>query len=623
MAGAAPAKIGTCSKCGLEFPTRGLLFRHLRGESAAPPCTAGITAPPAPPKPTKIAMLIGYCTSSGEEASRAAHEIARVVSTVKAAEPPPAKPPSAEELKQAPAPPDGQHGTDEAEDRDFHSYVVQDLGDVPPADFFAPERDVENGKALAGFTHGVAGGVCAANAVGDVVTVDVLARTVEGIVDVEALMSAATPFLPAGAHIFAIAQMPRIFNAERLTTARRHQYLLPTQALLGKGEILPSLQGPQGHSCMSELLARLKSVLHRFRGTHYYHNFIGGTAQPNDSRCFVKRCNHFGQFTLQGESFVGISMLSKLRGEQFCRVTAMAVAVMRGLLPVEIIDFALGARAILDVPPASPSACLVSELHFHPGDGMLEYRPGLFPECAALRTRILSRIADEEVRGRAIFRWAHEDLARWAEGALERFRALSALECRPLAPPQASPPPEAYQDVLKLLRKTVHDGSWPPTSTGRKLVIGEHSLNDTGTCGSFTAGFLSREHVPEANSTHPELVDAIFELERTIAPHRQCSSAVAINCRAAFLPHKDSGAGAGQSKSLIVALGDFTGGELLVEGVMHNVHYTPLEFDGWTHRHWTAPFLGERFSLVYFTPCGCEDHGWFQHKRNIQLPVCE
>ncbi|CAJ1362139.1 unnamed protein product, partial [Effrenium voratum] len=35
--------------------------------------------------------------------------------------------------------------------------------------------------------------------------------------------------------------------------------------------------------------------------------------------------------------------------------------------------------------------------------------------------------------------------------------------------------------------------------------------------------------------------------------------------------------------------------------------YQPLEFNGWTQRHWTQPFEGERFSLVWFTPAGCED----------------
>lgn len=44
----------------------------------------------------------------------------------------------------------------------------------------------------------------------------------------------------------------------------------------------------------------------------------------------------------------------------------------------------------------------------------------------------------------------------------------------------------------------------------------------------------------------------------------------------------------------------------MLEGEKHNIRYKPLEFNGWTQRHWTLPFRGERFSLVFFTPKGCE-----------------
>merc|ERR1719428_1919403 len=82
---------------------------------------------------------------------------------------------------------------------------------------------------------------------------------------------------------------------------------------------------------------------------------------------------------------------------------------------------------------------------------------------------------------------------------------------------------------------------------------------------------------------------------------------VAVNCNALFAPHTDAGAGFGQSTSLIVGLGSYVGGELVVEGEISDIRYRPLEFDGWNQRHWTLPFDGERFSVVWFTPVGCED----------------
>ena len=72
--------------------------------------------------------------------------------------------------------------------------------------------------------------------------------------------------------------------------------------------------------------------------------------------------------------------------------------------------------------------------------------------------------------------------------------------------------------------------------------------------------------------------------------------------------------GNGQTVSLIVSLGRFSGGELGVEGSVHDVRYRPLEFDGWAQRHWTLPFSGERYSLVWFTPLGvAQEDLWWWH----------
>jgi hypothetical protein len=63
-------------------------------------------------------------------------------------------------------------------------------------------------------------------------------------------------------------------------------------------------------------------------------------------------------------------------------------------------------------------------------------------------------------------------------------------------------------------------------------------------------------NAPKGNALFPELMLACFELEKAICPHRVPSSTIAINRHAQFKPHRDSGAGNGQSSSLIVALGD-------------------------------------------------------------------
>jgi tRNA U38,U39,U40 pseudouridine synthase TruA len=202
--------------------------------------------------------------------------------------------------------------------------------------------------------------------------------------------------------------------------------------------------------------------------------------------------------------------------------------------------------------------------------------------------------------------------------------------------------PEAYEKVLYYLRQADASGNWPSTTLKRQLVMiateedaeENNSKSDSlviahikaknnkekrssayafvegqgGASGSFSVGAFPGDasKQPKSNTLFPELTQAAFELEVALCPNREPSSTIAINRNAQFRPHVDSGAGAGQSTSLIVGIGTYSGGELMVEGEKEDIRYKALEFNGWTQRHWTMPFLGERYSLVWFTPKGCE-----------------
>lgn len=221
--------------------------------------------------------------------------------------------------------------------------------------------------------------------------------------------------------------------------------------------------------------------------------------------------------------------------------------------------------------------------------------------------------------------------------SLTESRAVESMD-----PPCDPYVPEMYGDVLRCLRQLDSSGQWPSTTPKRQLVMistaeGEDSKEfetgslsvaimnaknsrraelsaysftegQGGASGSFSVGIMPGvgSKPPKANSMFPELVKAAFELELKLCPEREPSSTIAINRNAQFRPHTDSGAGAGQSTSLIVGLGTYSGGELMVEGEMHDIRYKAMEFNGWKQRHWTMPFKGERYSLVWFTPKGCE-----------------
>lgn len=157
----------------------------------------------------------------------------------------------------------------------------------------------------------------------------------------------------------------------------------------------------------------------------------------------------------------------------------------------------------------------------------------------------------------------------------------------------------AVDSEEKLVAKD--DGQQQPTAVQQQQQRGG------GGSGSFTLGAFPPPCLPpRGNHLFPALARAAFELEAALLPNRPASTTIAVNRNARFKPHVDSGAGAGQSKSLIVGLGDYKCGELVVEGEEVDIRYRPLEFNGWTQRHWTRPFFGERYSLVWFTPKGCE-----------------
>lgn len=183
---------------------------------------------------------------------------------------------------------------------------------------------------------------------------------------------------------------------------------------------------------------------------------------------------------------------------------------------------------------------------------------------------------------------------------------------------------DAYANVLRLLQEADRSGNWPLTSVARQKILFESAPTEETLGGSFSVGVYPAPLAkPKGNELFPELVIACFLLEKIISPSRPPSSTIAINRHAQFRPHRDSGAGNGQSGSLIVALGDFTGGELVVEGVPKDIRYQPLEFDGWKERHWTLPFHGMRYSLVWFTPLGVDesDFFWLDQIRKYKVMV--
>eukprot|EP00439_Symbiodinium_sp_Y106_P058469 s1885_g8.t1 len=467
---------------------------------------------------------------------------------------------------------------------------------------------------------------------------DVLSLTTEVVPEEErqAWCDKANAALPEDMRIFGRSgPMPPDWHAERGIVRRYFACLLPMRLLLVNGDVdsedpevesvkdgpesgysaFPAIAARQQHAKKSHqagwgdstdgenLLGnffRLKEILRKMQGEHLFHNFSELPLKPGDTiaRRFVYRCRAMVD-PATGVAGFHASADSLVRG-QLRAMSGLAVALQHGLLPDRYLDVAFSEDQLLPVPRLPTGTEFQTECIYRKDFHHLLQPFFKCEEAAKFRRKVEDRIAEAVLSG---------TFEKWFQDELVPSTAKLALlgpPGQPLTLPREKAP-AAYTEVLRLLREAERSGKWPPCSKGREKVIKDSTLAEHGGAGgSFSVGSMPDGlDAPNGNRLFPELAKCAFQLERVLRPDRR-SSTIAINKRAQFVPHLDSGAGAGQGISLIVGLGDYSGGELAVEGNTHDIRYRPLEFNGWTQRHWTQPFVGERFSLVWFTPAGCE-----------------
>tara|TARA_R100000654_G_scaffold12996_1_gene28254 strand:- start:2651 stop:3268 length:618 start_codon:yes stop_codon:yes gene_type:complete len=103
-------------------------------------------------------------------------------------------------------------------------------------------------------------------------------------------------------------------------------------------------------------------------------------------------------------------------------------------------------------------------------------------------------------------------------------------------------------------------------------------------------------------SEHPELKSIIQEFCDIHCKEGIVVDQIQINKNWWSPPHYDSG---NVGESYIVGLGDYTGGETVVDYGDHIEKYDIknkfVKFDGSKYEHWTNKFEGNRYSLVFYT----------------------
>jgi len=95
---------------------------------------------------------------------------------------------------------------------------------------------------------------------------------------------------------------------------------------------------------------------------------------------------------------------------------------------------------------------------------------------------------------------------------------------------------------------------------------------------------------------YPKVYEEIQRIGKLIVPFEY--KAVQVNHNLECPPHRDKN---NKSRSVLVSFGEYTGGDIVIEGIEYNAYHTPIEFDGCKMTHWNKPIHGNKYSLVYFS----------------------
>jgi len=120
-------------------------------------------------------------------------------------------------------------------------------------------------------------------------------------------------------------------------------------------------------------------------------------------------------------------------------------------------------------------------------------------------------------------------------------------------------------------------------------------LGDVNYRGQKSVGYKTRGP-SRYNQKFKELYKALQDMMSEHAPLFKYTT-IQVNKNIFCNPHVDKN---NVGPSYGIALGEFTDGELVVEGNEYNINHKFKKFNG-TKGHWITPFKGTRYSIIYFT----------------------
>jgi hypothetical protein len=169
-----------------------------------------------------------------------------------------------------------------------------------------------------------------------------------------------------------------------------------------------------------------------------------------------------------------------------------------------------------------------------------------------------------------------------------------------------SPPPQSVPQAPPI----IHGTEYPPElfagllAAYKKKAIGVYyERKNSGAGRSQSLGILPRRGYGVGESRNNTHYKHIFDEARKVAP-TICPdinwTTLMLNHNYEALPHIDKN---NDGYSCVVAFGDYTGGELVVDGKEYDIRHKPFKFCAAKTRHSVKPVLsGDRYSLVFFRP---------------------
>jgi hypothetical protein len=117
-----------------------------------------------------------------------------------------------------------------------------------------------------------------------------------------------------------------------------------------------------------------------------------------------------------------------------------------------------------------------------------------------------------------------------------------------------------------------------------------------GIFGIIKPRFKSQPELSSLSKKYPKIYEEINRIGKLICPFEYKS--IQVNHNLVCPKHKDK---KNKSRSILVSFGEYTRGEIVIEGEKHNAYHTPIEFDGSTLEHWNEPIEGNKYSLIFFS----------------------